>query len=105
MSLHGFGRFSEPALLVLVGLLEGPRHGHAISDDIMTMTGSRPGPGTLYGAIGRLEAIGLIRALPSQGRRKPYELTDAGRAEARLELKRLQRLAQEGARRLGAEME
>jgi DNA-binding PadR family transcriptional regulator len=105
MSLQGFGRFSEPALLVLVSLLQGPKHGHAISDDVMAMTGKRPGPGTLYGAIGRLEATGLIRALPSDGRRKPYELTAQGRSEVTREVERLQRLTREGTRRLGSEIE
>jgi DNA-binding PadR family transcriptional regulator len=41
----------------------------------------RLGPGTPYGAIGRLERRGLVRPLRGEGRRKPYELTDAGLAE------------------------
>lgn len=36
------------------------------------------GPGTLYGAIGRLEEGGLIEALPAEGRRRPYRLTSTG---------------------------
>jgi DNA-binding PadR family transcriptional regulator len=81
MTLRGLGRHSEPALLVLVSLLGGPKHGYGISDDISLITDRRPGPGTLYGAIGRLEDSGLIRGLPGDGRRKPYELTMAGRSE------------------------
>ena len=53
-------RYSEPALLVLTSLTAGDRHGYAISDDIEALTGRRPGPGTLYGALSRLEAAGLV---------------------------------------------
>jgi DNA-binding PadR family transcriptional regulator len=96
------GRASEPGLLVLVSLLEGPRHGYAMSEDIERMTGRRPGPGTLYGAISRLEAAGLIEALAGDARRKPYALTTAGVEHARAELRKLSALADEGTRRLKA---
>ena len=102
MSLLGLGRPSEPALLVLVSLLEGPCHGYAISKDIERMTGRRPGPGTLYGAISRLERAGLIEARAEDERRKPYALTPAGLTEARRELKSMSALADEGRRRLEA---
>lgn len=102
MRLLGLGRSSEPALLVMVSLLEGPRHGYAISEDIERMTGRRPGPGTLYGAINRLEQAGLIRARPEEARRKPYVLTAAGLAEARRQLDEMAALADEGRRRLEA---
>ena len=48
--LADFGRFSEPALLILVSLAEGPRHGYSIAEDIEAIAGVRLGPGTLYGA-------------------------------------------------------
>jgi len=70
--------FSDPQYLVLASLAAGPKHGHAMLDDIEHMTGTRLGPGTLYGAIGRLEGQGLIERLPEEERRKPYKLTDAG---------------------------
>jgi len=70
--------FSDPQYLVLASLAAGPKHGHAMLDDIEHMTGARLGPGTLYGAIGRLEGQGLIERLPEDARRKPYRLTDAG---------------------------
>jgi len=41
----------------------------------------RLGPGTLYGAISRLEERGLIEALGTEGRTRPYRLTPAGRAQ------------------------
>jgi DNA-binding PadR family transcriptional regulator len=39
------------------------------------------GPGTLYGAIARLEQRGLIEALPPEQRRRPYRITAAGAQE------------------------
>ena len=77
--LSSLGRFSEPALHILVSLADGPKHGYAITLDIETLTGTRPGPGTLYGAIARLEERGWIEALPADDRRRPYKLTNAGR--------------------------
>ena len=102
MALQGLGRFSEPALLVLVSLLEGPRHGYAISEDIERLTGQRPGPGTLYGVISRLERAELIEARPVESRRKPYALTSSGRAEIRRELDQMNALVATGRRRLEA---
>jgi len=101
-SLSDLGRFSEPALLVMTSLAEGPKHGYAIQDDIASLTGVRPGPGTLYGAIRRLEENGLIVALPERDRRKPYELTGAGRAALQAELRRMHTVATTGLRRLAA---
>ena len=105
MALLGLGRASEPALLVLVSLLEGPKHGYAISKDVERLTGRRPGPGTLYGAISRLEGAGLIEPSEGEGddaRRKPYALTPAGLGEARRELEKMADLVGEGRRRLEA---
>jgi DNA-binding PadR family transcriptional regulator len=104
MALTGFGRFSEPALLVLISLLDGPKHGYAISQDLAGLTGRRPGPGTLYGAISRLEERGLIAAEPRMGagRRRPYRLTGAGLEEARRELAAMSALMDTARRRLRA---
>ena len=77
-SLASLGRFSEPALHILIALAEGAKHGYAMTQDIEAMTGSRPGPGTLYGAIARLEQRKWIEALPADERRRPYRLTSAG---------------------------
>jgi DNA-binding PadR family transcriptional regulator len=49
------GRFSEPALMILISLADGPKHGYALTADIEALPGMRPGPGPLYGAITRLE--------------------------------------------------
>jgi len=98
--LAEFGRYSEPALLVLLSLLDGPRHGYAIGADIARLGGRWLGPGTLYGAIGRLEARGLIAAGAEAGRRTPYHLTAEGLAAATAELDRLGALTAEARRRL-----
>jgi DNA-binding PadR family transcriptional regulator len=96
------GKPSDPGLLVLISLLEGPRHGYAIRQDVERMTGRRLGPGTLYGAISRLEDAGLIEARRGDSRRKPYALTRAGVEAARAELGSMAALATEGTRRLKA---
>jgi DNA-binding PadR family transcriptional regulator len=88
--LGALGRFSEPALHVLIALAEGPRHGYAIMLDIESMTGNRPGPGTLYGAIARLEERGWIEPLDSDDRRRPYRLTPTGRRVLRAKVETLQ---------------
>jgi DNA-binding PadR family transcriptional regulator len=74
------GRLNEPALLILASLCAGTKHGYAIIQDVEAHTGKRLGPGTLYGAISRLERLGLIegRALEERGRR-PYRITPSGR--------------------------
>lgn len=92
--------FSDPQFLVLASLAEGPKHGHAMLADIETMSGSRLGPGTLYGAIARLEGQGLIEPLEMVERRRPYRLTPAGRAAFTAKLRTLQRIAEIGGKRL-----
>ncbi|HEU4691690.1 MAG TPA: helix-turn-helix transcriptional regulator, partial [Vicinamibacterales bacterium] len=58
------------------------------------------GPGTLYGAITRLEARGLIKGLSSPDRRRPYRLTAAGRAHLEEQIAALEPIVRNGARRL-----
>ena len=103
MNLADFGRFSDPALLILSSLADGNKHGYAMMSDIETMTGVRLGAGTLYGALARLETFGLIKALPSKDRRRPYQLTPKGVAALREQLGVLQKLASTGLKRLGAQ--
>jgi DNA-binding PadR family transcriptional regulator len=98
--IGGLGRFAEPAVLVLVSLADGPKHGYAISADVDLVSGIRLGPGTLYGAIARLEDRGLIEPLPSDDRRRPYRLTGAGAAVLRAHLDTLARVTAAGSRRL-----
>ena len=91
---------NDPNLLVLVSLAAGPRHGHAILLDVRDFAGVRLGPGTLYGAIGRLEADGLIEPMALDGRRRPYRLTKAGRAALADRLEGLNQAVQTGLSRI-----
>lgn len=96
------GYFSDPPLLVLASLAAGPKHGHAMIEDIVEMSGTRLGPGTLYGAISRLERDGLIEPLPPDERRYPYRLTPAGLKALRARLATLQHFVRAGLRRVEA---
>jgi DNA-binding PadR family transcriptional regulator len=98
--LDDLGHFSDPALLILASLAGGARHGYAMMEDIEAFAGVRLGPGTLYGALARLEQRGWIEALPAQERRRPYRLTAAGAAALREQLSALEQLAHLGLRRL-----
>src|SRR5689334_20396810 len=95
-----FGRFSEPAQLVLCSLADRPKHGYAITKDMDEMAGVRLGPGTLYGALSRLGDRGLIEPLPEEGRRRPYKLTGAGAKLLRERLEALEQVSRTGLRRL-----
>ena len=95
------GRFAEPALLILVSLSDGPKHGYAIMTDVEAGTGRPLGPGTLYAALARLEERGLIEALPPVDRRRPYRLTAVGATMLAEQLHQLSEFARGGLRRLG----
>ena len=96
------GHFSDAQFLVLASLADGPKHGHAMLEDIERMCGARLGPGTLYGAIARLEEQGWIERLPSDERRKPYRLTEAGQQAFAAKAITLQRIASVSAARLAS---
>jgi DNA-binding PadR family transcriptional regulator len=91
---------SDPSLLVLLSLADEPKHGYAMMEDIEDFAGQRLGPGTLYGAITRLEDKGLIRAMDTDDRRKPYELTTSGHKELQAQLAQLNRVVKAGQGRL-----
>lgn len=94
------GHYSDPPLLVLASLADGPKHGHAMIEDIAALSGTRLGPGTLYGAIARLEKLGWIEPLPRDDRRQPYKITAEGGRVLRARLSTLDRFARAGLRRL-----
>ena len=94
------GRFAEPALLILVSLSDGPKHGYASMADVEAGTGRPMGPGTLYAALARLEERGLIEALPPVERRRPYRLTAIGESVLAEQLRELADFAQLGLKRL-----
>jgi DNA-binding PadR family transcriptional regulator len=95
------GRFAEPALLILVSLSDGPKHGYAIMTDVEAGTGRPLGPGTMYAALARLEGRGLIEALAPVDRRRPYRLTGLGAKVLAEQLHDLSAFAEIGLRRLG----
>jgi DNA-binding PadR family transcriptional regulator len=86
----------DPSLLILTSLCAGAKHGYALLQDIDAFAGVRLGPGTLYGAIARLEERGLIEALAPNGRTRPYALTPDGRSSLELT-----RIVDVGSKRLG----
>lgn len=90
--------FSPQVFHILLALADGPAHGYAVMQDVEQETDGaiRLGPGTLYGAIRRLRADGLIEetreeAGAEEGRRY-YRLTPLGRSALRREAARLERL-------------
>jgi DNA-binding PadR family transcriptional regulator len=93
---------SDPPLLVLASLAGGEKHGYAMVSDIEEMAGVHLGPGTLYGALSRLEDEGLIEAAAPEGRRRPYRLTAAGSHALERRLTALARVADTGLARLRA---
>jgi DNA-binding PadR family transcriptional regulator len=94
------GRFSDVSLLILLSLAAGEKHGYAIIEDIERFSGTRPEPGSLYGALIRLEEKGWLESLPAVDRRRPYRLTPAGAASLRRQIATLQRLVATGVERL-----
>jgi DNA-binding PadR family transcriptional regulator len=99
-NLPELGRFAEPALLILVSLSEGPKHGYAMMIDIEAGTGRPMGPGTLYAALARLEERGLIEPMAPVDRRRPYQLTGLGATVLQEQLTDLSAIAALGLRRL-----
>src|SRR5687768_12858568 len=84
---------------ILLALADQDRHGYGIMQEVEERTeGSvKLGPGTLYGAIKRLRADGLIEEMEEAEagdaeRRRCYHLTALGRQVARLEAERLEEL-------------
>jgi len=94
------GHYSDPGLLILSSLAEGPKHGYAMMEDIVAFSGTRLEPGTLYGALTRLERRGWIEALPNQERRRPYRITAEGLQALQEQLRTMQNIVSVGQNRL-----
>jgi DNA-binding PadR family transcriptional regulator len=71
-------------------------------EDIFEMRGTRLGPGTLFGAIARLEREKLIEPLAAKERRQPYRLTAREARVLRAKLKTRYGLARVGLKKLEA---
>src|SRR5215469_13768682 len=99
-NLSDLGRFSDPSLLILSSLMNGPKHGYAMMEDILQFSGTRLEPGTLYGALARLERRGWIEPLEAEDRRRPYRITGEGEVVLREQLKTLHQVVSIGQQRL-----
>src|ERR1700688_3527921 len=89
-------RSNDPAVLILTSLVAGSKHGWALTKDIEEFSGVALGPGTLYGAITRLEERGLIEPLPVEDRRRPYRISAQGRAALTEALREMRALVDAG---------
>ena len=102
--MHGkfddLGRFSDPSVLILTSLSDGSKHGYAIMTDVAAFSSVSMEPGTLYGALSRLEKRGWIRPLDTGERRRPYEITAAGQAVLAEQLKSMQQVVRTAALRI-----
>ncbi|WP_461207532.1 PadR family transcriptional regulator [Clostridium sp. DL1XJH146] len=86
---------TEATYYILVSLIE-PLHGYGIMQNVKELSKEEflLGPGTLYGALNKLEKAGLIQKIENDedNRRKNYVITDLGKKVIRLELARLKNL-------------
>ena len=102
--MHGkfddLGRFADPSVLILTSLSDGPKHGYAIMTDVAAFSDVRMEPGTLYGALSRLEKRGWIRPLDTDERRRPYQITAAGQSVLAEQLNTMQQVVRTAARRI-----
>jgi DNA-binding PadR family transcriptional regulator len=94
------GPASDPELLILSSLIEGPKHGYSMMEDIATHAGVELGPGTLYGALTRLVETGWVEPMEASGRQRPYRLTPGGSQYLQSQLEAMRRFASAGLRRL-----
>lgn len=93
-------RAGEASVLILVSLADGPKHGYALIKDVKQFAGMELGPGTLYGALDRLERLGFVEPLPANERRHPYRITVQGAAALRVHLDSLEEISVTGRLRL-----
>jgi DNA-binding PadR family transcriptional regulator len=98
----------EPAFLVLSALAAGPLHGYGIAQDVESSSDGRVTlrAGTLYGAIDRLVAAGLVEVdheeVVDSRLRRYYRLTAEGGSRLAAEAERAEAQARRALERLGA---
>ena len=88
---------SEPMYYTLLALTE-ECCGVDIMERVRELSHGRVlvGPGTLYAMLAKFEEKDIIRLTASEGRRKSYVITDAGKEELRKEYERLQTMVSDG---------
>jgi len=71
----------ELRLVLLKLIADEPRHGYDLMRAIEELTGGgySPSPGVVYPTLTMLEDMGYARAIPEEGGKKVYEITDEGR--------------------------
>ena len=94
------GRFADPSVLILTSLAGGPKHGYAIMTDVAGFSGVSMEPGTLYGALARLERQGWIAPMATEARRRPYQITAAGQSVLTQQLQSMRDIARVGQSRI-----
>lgn len=98
---------TEPVLMILLSLLDAPRHGYSLLKDIEELSNGRVqlSTGTLYGALRRLLEDGSIERFTQEDTsrdKQTYRLTRAGRRQLQIELTRLEQLLAAGHSRMRA---
>ncbi len=97
----------EPTFLIMTALAAGAQHGYGIMADVMRISDGRVRlrAGTLYAALDRLKADGLVTSDRDEivdGRlRRYYRITDEGAAQLAAEVRRMRANAAAAALRLG----
>src|SRR5580658_3970478 len=86
----GLGKNPTVSSLILSSLAGGEKHGYALVKVVEAFAGVRVPPGTLDEALEGLQVAGLIEAVDSDDRRRPYRMTAVG-AEALAEHLKTQR--------------
>ena len=88
---------TEAVYYILLSLSQ-PLHGYGIMQNAEQLSGGRVrlAAGTLYGALNTLLERGWIKALEENGRKKEYEITEAGKDAVRREIVRLRELVANG---------
>lgn len=73
----------ELRLVLLKLIADEPRHGYDLIRQIEELTGGAyaPSPGVIYPTLTMLDDMGQIEAQQSEGAKKLFAITDAGRAE------------------------
>lgn len=95
MKANKYLPLTEATYYILISLLV-PLHGYGIMQNVEEISKGQVklGPGTLYGALSKLEKQNLIvkQDVDENERRKYYKLTEFGKKVVVLEYERLKRL-------------
>ncbi|HPE67723.1 MAG TPA: PadR family transcriptional regulator [Thermotogota bacterium] len=96
-ALQSLCPLTETTFFILLALTE-PLHGYGIMQKVSEMSDGRVnlGPGTLYGALSKLEKLGAITFQgedPENPRRKVYQVSEEGKQILQIETRRIAQMA------------